>query len=149
MERWKAELLQLAFTIVHRNARMLVECDAFTRYNKAWTERREIVTPDTPVVAMTHIRSMSNTPVRFTGPTDYNVMESRAPMAELYDSNRQVLVINGIGCPVAEALSNSNLNSFHLTELEIGLEPTPAVNGIATELEHAWHTKPLAEFSDK
>jgi hypothetical protein len=37
MQRWKLELLRFDFTIVHRPAQMLTECDMLSQYN-TWTE---------------------------------------------------------------------------------------------------------------
>ena len=39
--RWRAELLQYYFTIWHRNAKWIVECDFLSRYNMGWDQRRE------------------------------------------------------------------------------------------------------------
>jgi hypothetical protein len=59
-----------------------------------------------------------NVPVHIVGPIDQNKSEVRSPLAEIWDTACQVLVIVGIGCPISEALIMSNLNSFHATEQE-------------------------------
>ncbi len=41
INRWRAELLQYHFTIWHRNAKWMVECDLLSRYNMGWDNRRE------------------------------------------------------------------------------------------------------------
>jgi hypothetical protein len=41
IKRWRAELLQCHFTIYHRNAKWIVECDFLSRYNMGWDKRRE------------------------------------------------------------------------------------------------------------
>ena len=38
IQRWKLELLRFDFTIVHRPAKMLTECDMLSRYN-TWTSQ--------------------------------------------------------------------------------------------------------------
>ncbi len=41
MQRWKLELLRFDFTIVHRPARMLTECDMLSRYNTCTNKWRD------------------------------------------------------------------------------------------------------------
>jgi hypothetical protein len=95
---------------------MLTECDALTRYNNDWDDRRQEGTtppPEDNHNEITTAPSIMNVPVHFIGPTDQNKCESRSPLAKIWDTARQVLVINEIGCPISEALTMSNLNSFH------------------------------------
>jgi hypothetical protein len=68
----------------------------------------------------------------------------RSLLAELWNSTCHVLTINGIGSPISEALVLSNLDSFHMTELEtdFGLsQPTTGPAMIAQELTHQWLTQ--------
>lgn len=105
---------------------MLTECDALTRYNKDWNDRRQEGTTnpleDLNKITTATAPSIMNIPVHFVGPTDQITCENRSPLAEIWDTTRQVLVVNGIGCPISEALQMSNLNSFHVTELETDIE---------------------------
>ena len=59
-QRMRQRLLRFAFTIVHRPARFMVECDALTRYNSAtskWRPQPQPTTCDTlqPPIATTNV----------------------------------------------------------------------------------------------
>jgi hypothetical protein len=121
VEQWKGKLLQYHFQIVHRNARMLIKCNAPTQYNMAWNKCRAQVptmtAPKPTVEEETKPMAMTSIPVRFVGPTSSNKQTTRSSMAEVWDTNRQILVINGMGFPMVEALKLSTLKSFHVTNL--------------------------------
>jgi len=54
IQRWRLEFLSLNFTIVHRPARMLVECDLLSRYQgvvESWREQSENKHTDNPILA--------------------------------------------------------------------------------------------------
>ena len=56
IQRWRLELLSLNFTIVHRPARMLVECDLMSRYQgvvESWREQNENEHTNDPITAAT------------------------------------------------------------------------------------------------
>src|SRR6056300_1241687 len=54
IQRWRLELLSLNFTIVHRPARMLVECDLLSRYQgvvETWRDSPEKTHTNNPITA--------------------------------------------------------------------------------------------------
>src|SRR5210317_831761 len=54
LQRWRLELLSLNFTIVHRPARMLVECDLLSRYQgmvESWRDQPNKPHTDNPLTA--------------------------------------------------------------------------------------------------
>ena len=54
IQRWRAELLQYVFTLEHRPAEMLTECDVLSRYNMATSEWYDTTTAnDTDVIEPT------------------------------------------------------------------------------------------------
>lgn len=48
MQRWKMEMLRFQFTIIHRPARMLAECDLLSRYNQKADALRESLAETAP-----------------------------------------------------------------------------------------------------
>jgi hypothetical protein len=165
INRWRAELLQYHFTIYHRNARWIVECDFLSRYNMSWDKRREehntdqraqaatmatdaaVATAQVSTVWLTTPETdaglpFSNTPIHLVGPHNHQNVSEWSPLATLWEQHRQILAIDSIGCPLAEALNLTQLTSFHITELETDSTAT----SISTLLQHEWPTQALDVF---
>ncbi len=165
INRWRAELLQYHFTVHHRNAKWIVECDFLSRYNMGWDKRREehnayqraqaatmtSSAPEATVQVSTawvnHPRSetslpFSNTPIHLVGPRNHQDVSEWSPLATLWEQHRQILAIDTIGCPLAEALNLTQLTSVHITELETDTTST----SLSTTLQREWPTQGLDVF---
>jgi hypothetical protein len=70
MQRWKLELLRFDFTIVHRPAKMLTECDMLSRYN-TWTDEWRNKTAHTEDTAAKTLFSLYTQDEQDTGSTTY------------------------------------------------------------------------------
>jgi hypothetical protein len=81
----------------------------------------------------------SNTPIHLVGPHNHQNVSAWSPLATLWEQHRQILAIDSIGCPLAEALNLTQLTSFHITKLETGSTAT----SISTLLQHEWPTQAL------
>jgi hypothetical protein len=84
IQRWKLELLRFNFTIVHRPARMLTECDMLSRYN-TWVSTWKKEHQDIPVPSATTLHSFPTQQEEEYGVTDYQRwahkhMPQRVPM---------------------------------------------------------------------
>lgn len=103
LKRWKAELLQYHFMIVHRMARRLTEWDALTWYNKEWQGQcqTDMATPAQPLdsaMPTTATPTVMNVPICFAVPTNpTTTCKSCSPLAEIWYTTCQVLNLNGIG----------------------------------------------------
>jgi hypothetical protein len=156
---WRAELLQYHFTIWHHGAKWIVKCDFLSRYNMGWDTRREehnteqraqaakmaIGAPEaTAQVSTAKLmkRPFSNTPILLVGPKNSTEVSKWAPLATLWEQNRQILTIDSIGCPLAEALNLTQLPSFHITELET--DATKA--SLSATLQQEWPIQSLEAF---
>ena len=54
LNRWRAELLAYQFTMEHRPAKMMYECDLLSRYNRQWEEYRRLYGTNAPTPSPTN-----------------------------------------------------------------------------------------------
>jgi hypothetical protein len=120
LQRWKAELSQFAFTVEHRPALMLTECDTLSRYNTtvdAWRQMHPTDGPTTPPAPTPHMMVFTMRPLRFsgtlTGPTTPE------------DPLRTTLAIGTLTTPLNEAFRDAGLCPDAITRLEIEVSDLP------------------------
>jgi hypothetical protein len=165
INRWRGELLQYHFTVHHRNAKWIVECDFLSRYNMGWDKRREKHNADQRAQAATMTSStpeataqvstawvdrpgsdmslpFSNTPIHLVGPRNHQNISEWSPLATLGEQHWQILAIDIIGCPLAVALNLTQLTLVHVTELETDTTDT----SLSTALQREWSTQDLDVF---
>jgi hypothetical protein len=83
-----------------------------------------------------------NTPIHLSGPNNHQNVSEWFPLASLWEQHRQILAIDTIGCPLAEALNLTQLTLVHITELEIDTTET----SLSTTLQQHWPTQDLDVF---
>mmetsp|Transcript_13167 Transcript_13167/g.31418 ORF Transcript_13167/g.31418 Transcript_13167/m.31418 type:complete len:1848 (-) Transcript_13167:281-5824(-) len=102
IQRWRLELLSLNFTIVHRPARMLVECDLMSRYQgivESWREQQDSTHTTSPIVAASYQfnKPTPSWPIQHHIPTivgtpHHNSID-RTELAKICDSARATWII--------------------------------------------------------
>jgi hypothetical protein len=81
----------------------------------------------------------SNTPIHFVGPCNHQDVSEWSPLTTLWEQHRQILAIDTISCPLAEALNLTQLTSVHITELETDTTMT----SLSPTLQREWPTQDL------
>ena len=165
INRWRAELLQYYFTIWHRNAKWIVECDFLSRYNMGWDQRREkhnterrtqaaeiatkSTTTETPVMMAwgstaeaDTVPPFSNVPIQVVGPVNSNEITDWSPLTTILEHHHQILAIDTIGCPLPEALNLTQVKAFHIIELESDASDA----SLSANLQQVWPTQALDAF---
>ena len=138
LQRWRAALLMYHFTIEHRPARMLVDCDALSRYNTMTSKWRDEL-PENNILAAastiqpnttnTRLRLFSkqatriqpaNTlphlpPIQFRGPV---AKALATPLPNNPHIERSMLTWNALGTPIFEAFIDSGIPVEAFVQLE-------------------------------
>ena len=137
LQRWRAALLMYHFVIEHRPARMLVDCDALSRYNtmtSTWRDNLPENTPRTPAALATPCVSNKGStfightclsipqlpPVMFTKP---RTKTRTIPKRINPYIRRSIVTWNSLGTPIYEALTESGI--LFDTFLQLEDEHTP------------------------
>jgi hypothetical protein len=84
----------------------------------------------------------SNTPIHLVGPHNHQDVSKWSPLATLWEQHRQILAIDTISCPLAEALNLTQLTLVHITKLETNTTKT----SLSTTLQRQWPTQDLNVF---
>ena len=133
IQRWRAELLLFMFTIEHRPADMLTECNMLSRYNTATAEWRKPPSNDTNVktAVKAHLSLPNMTRQLFPSailhdnlcPSAFSVLPRPSVTGNVWwasaslasrkqiDNERTMIVQGALLLPVAEALQAANLPS--------------------------------------
>jgi hypothetical protein len=142
-----------------------VECDFLSRYNMGWDQRREEhnterrtqaaemetkrTTTETPVMMAWENTvepdtdpPFSNVPIQVVGPVNSNEITEWSPLTTLWEHHLQILAIDTIGCPLAEALNLTRIKAFHIIELESDASDA----SLCTNLQQVWPTQALDSF---
>lgn len=111
-QRMRQRLLRFMFTIVHRPARFLIECDALTRYNRTTEKWRDEPTPTNEsttfwasIPAPTAI-AFANHPIEEVGPPQ----AQRTLLAQKANTARTIWIVNAATTTITEAISDAGLD---------------------------------------
>jgi RNase H-like domain found in reverse transcriptase len=99
-QRMRQRLLRYMFTIVHRPARFMIECDVLTRYNNLtnlWRPTQEQTA--TPI-------AIANQPIEFTAST-----KPRTLLAEISDGTRIIWAFNAGSTNIGTATESVGINA--------------------------------------
>ena len=127
-QRMRQRLLRYMFTVVHRPARFMLECDALTRYNRQTDQWRTNeadwkTTPNAPITTAALWANVGNVqpsaiafanwPVQETGPNN----GKRTLLASKAANNRSIWIINAGVTTTITALHNAGIEfNGHLIE---------------------------------
>ena len=118
-QRMRQRLLRFLFTIVHRPARFMVECDVLTRYNNItsqWRPENPTTPTSTPntLVNMAVPIATTNEPIRTT--TEQQATP-RTLLAEQSDPTRHIWIINAGATNIETAIAEAGIKA-HIRHVE-------------------------------
>ncbi|KAI2511600.1 hypothetical protein MHU86_2854 [Fragilaria crotonensis] len=106
-QRMRQRLLRFMFTIVHRPARFMVECDALTRYNNATRKWRPDPQTTTPITSAIPI-AISNSPVQ----ASKDRTQPKTLLAAKSDNTRNIWIFNAGATNIENAAIEAGITAY-------------------------------------